>query len=56
MFVNSLFKDFLMNHGLKAPNGESTRDIVCIEFNYGSRSFQDEIRHLNRVASKFTKE
>ena len=45
-----------MNHGLKAPNGESTRDIVCIEFNYGSRSFQDEIRHLNRVASKFTKE
>ena len=56
MFVNSLFKDFLMNHGLKAPNGESTRDLVCIEFNYGSRSFQDEIRHLNRVASKFTKE
>ena len=56
MFVNSLFKDFLINHGLKAPNGESTRDIVCIEFNYGSRSFQDEIRHLNRVASKFTKE
>lgn len=56
MFVNSLFKDFLMNNGLKAPNGESTRDLVCIEFNYGSRSFQDEIRHLNRVASKFTKE
>ena len=42
MLTNSLFKDFMDKHGLKTWKGESTRDIICIEFKYGSRSYEDE--------------
>lgn len=50
MFVNSLFKDYLMENGLKVWKEESTRDIICLEFNFGSRSYQQEIDHLYKVA------
>ena len=50
MFVNSLFKDFLECNGLKDWKEESTRDIICIEFNYGSRSYRQELDHLYKVA------
>lgn len=50
MFVNSLFKDFICNNGLKDWNGESTRDIICLEFNFGTRNFDEEIAHLRKIA------
>lgn len=50
MFTNSLFKDYLVANGLSVWKEESTRDIVCLEFNYGSRSYQKELDHLHRVA------
>lgn len=50
MFANSLFCDYLTQNGLKTWNGEATRDIICLEFNYGSRSYQQELDHLHRVA------
>lgn len=50
MFSNSLFSDFLKEHGLKVWKEESTRDIVCLEFNFGSRSYENEIIHLNKIA------
>lgn len=50
MFTNSLFKDYLVEHGLKVWKEESTRDIICVEFNYGSRSYQMELEHLHKVA------
>lgn len=49
MLTNSLFLDFLMDNGLKLWKGESTRDVICIEFNYGSRSYKEEVAHLNRI-------
>lgn len=52
MFVNSLFCDYLKTHGLKIWKEESTRDIICLEFNYGTRSFEDEIQHLHKVAKQ----
>lgn len=52
MFTNSLFSDFLKDHGLKIWKEESTRDIICLEFNFGSRSYEDEIAHLNKIAKK----
>lgn len=51
MFTNSLFKDFLEENGLKSWKEESTRDIICLEFNYGSRSYQKELTHLHKVAT-----
>lgn len=49
MFANSLFSDFLKENGLKIWKNESTRDIICLEFNYGSRSYQKELEHLKKL-------
>ena len=50
MFVNSLFKDFMCGNKLKIWNGESTRDLICLEFNFGTRSYEDEIKHIRKIA------
>lgn len=50
MFVNSLFCDFLKENGLKIWKGESTRDLICLEFNFGSRSYKKELEHLASTA------
>ena len=52
MFTNSLFHDFLKENGLKVWKDESTRDIICLEFNFGSRSYEDEIKHLKELGRK----
>ena len=46
MLVNSLFLDFLTENGLKVWKDESTRDIVCLEFGYGTRSYEEERSHI----------
>lgn len=48
MFTNSLFCDFLLENGLSVWKGKSTRDIICLEFNYGTSSYDEEV-------NKFTK-
>ena len=59
MFTNNLLMYFLLENGLKVENGW-TRDIICIEFDYGSRSYEEEIEHLNRLIKnenkKYTEE
>lgn len=52
MLTNSLFLDFLLKNGLDVYKGESTRDIICLEFNYGTRSYKKEVDHLNTTARK----
>lgn len=52
MLTNSLFLDFMKENGLKIYKGVSTRDIICIDFQYGSRTFKEEIRHLKELAAK----
>ena len=52
MLTNSLFLDYMKANGLKIYKEVSTRDIICIDFQYGSRTFKDEIRHLKDMASK----
>lgn len=51
MLTNSLFLDFLKENGLQIKNEESTRDIICLEFNYGTRSYRQEIDHLHKTAT-----
>ena len=48
MLTNSLFKDYMVAHGLNIWKEESTRDIICIDFSYGSRSYEEEVKHLNK--------
>lgn len=52
MLTNSLFSDFMIKNGLSVWNNESTRDIICIDFKYGSRSYNDEIKHIKKIAQK----
>lgn len=56
MFVNSLFKDYLQENGLSSWNDKTTRDIICLEFNFGSRSYRQELDHLYKVALSAQKE
>lgn len=55
MFSNSLFLDFLMENGLKVNNG-STRDIIDLDFNYSSKSYEEEIKKLNRLLEQAKQE
>nr|MDE6853040.1 hypothetical protein [Lachnospiraceae bacterium] len=52
MFTNSLFLDYLKEQGLKIQKDNSTRDIICLEFHYGSRSYEEEQKHLITIARK----
>ena len=56
MLTNSLFSDFLKENGLNIWNGESTRDIICIEFNYGTRSYDDELKNFNKIIKDIQKD
>lgn len=54
MFTLSLFNDFVTENGLELATKESTRDIICLGFNYGTRSFEEEIAHLDKLIRKAT--
>lgn len=49
MLTNSLFLDFLYKIGINVWKGESTRDVICIEFNYGSRNYDEEKAHIQSL-------
>ena len=49
MLTNSLFLDFLMEHGLNTYKDKSTRDVICIEFGYGGSSYK---RQQNKLKKK----
>lgn len=53
MFNNSLFSLFLRRNGMKLHKGmhekESTRDLICLDFDFGSRSYQEELKRLTAL-------
>lgn len=57
MFNKSLFYHYLINendleNSMMKVRNERTNDIVCFEFNYGSRSYIDEKEHLSKLIEK----
>lgn len=56
MLTNSLFSDFMVSNGLNVWKGESTRDIICIEFDYGVRDYQGEINNFDNIIKKIDKD
>lgn len=48
MLTNSLFKDFLDENGLNVYKESSTRDIICVEFNYGSASYKEQLNKMQK--------
>ena len=55
-FADSLFLDYLLENGLDVWHGKSTRDIICLEFNYGTRSYADESEHLKKLSKTARRE
>lgn len=52
MLNNSLFSNYMLSHGMTAYKGESTRDIICLDFDFGSRSFSEEVAHINSLIAQ----
>ena len=52
MLVNSLFLDYLKDNGLSIWKEESTRDVICLEFNFGVSSYEEEIKKLDNKIKK----
>ena len=52
MLNNSLFLYYMMEHGLDIYKGESTRSIICLSFDFGSRSYEDEHKRLTKLIDK----
>ena len=53
MFSNSLFSDYIIQNGLNVWNDTSTRDIICLDFDFGSRSYEEEMDHLLKQFGPF---
>lgn len=52
MFNNSLFSNYIINKGLSVYKGESTRDIVCLEFDFGSKSYEEKVQQIETLIKK----
>lgn len=59
MFTNNLLLNFLKENGLKIDKGW-TKDIIGLNFDYGSRSYEEEKTHLEKLLTneegKYTEE
>ena len=53
MLTHSLFTDFICDNGLEEYNG-ATRDIIGINFDFGSRSYEDERKHVEKLLKSVT--
>ena len=49
MLTNSLFLDFLQNNGLKVSKNGFTRDVICVQFDYGSDSYEMALSKIDKA-------
>ena len=53
MLHHSLFTGWLRKNGMKTDKrDESTRDIICMDFQFGLRSYKEEMDHLKQMRKK----
>lgn len=48
MLCNSLFLDYMKKHGLDIYRDTSTRDVIVLDFKYGTRSYEQEKAHIKK--------
>lgn len=53
MFSNSLFSNYIKANGMNVWKNESTRDIICLDFDFGSRTYEEEMEHLEEQFGDF---
>lgn len=49
MLANSLFSYFLQDNGLKVSKDNRTRDIICLQFDFGTKSYEEAIKGLDTL-------
>lgn len=49
MITNSLFLDYMKKQGLDIWKDSFTKDIICVNFNYGLSSAQDELKNVKNA-------
>lgn len=52
ILTNSLFLDFLKSNGLKIHRGSTTRQVIGVTFDYGTRSYDEEHKHLEKLIAE----
>ena len=52
MFTNNLLSYYLVENGLKVSKDGRTRDIICINFDFGSKSYEETKQKLEGVVLK----
>ena len=45
----SLFLDFLLKEGFRVWKGKSSRDIIGLNFDFGTRSYEEELKHVRKM-------
>ena len=55
MLCNSLFLDYMKKHGLEAYKDTSTRDVIVLDFKYGTRSYEQEKAHIKKCIKETEK-
>lgn len=49
MWTNSLFLDYMIANGLNVYKDKATRDLIGVCCDYGSRSYEEEVAHLEKA-------
>lgn len=49
MLNNSLFYYYMRDHGLQVYKEQSTRDIICLKFDFGSKSYKQERKRVEKL-------
>ena len=52
MLNNSLFSEYLKKNGLKIYKEETTRDVICLDFDFGSLSFDEDLKRIKSIFEK----
>ena len=42
----------MLENGMTTYKGDSTRDIICLDFDFGSRSYEEEYAHVKKMVDK----
>ena len=52
MLCNSLFLDYMKKHGLKIHKDDATRDVIVLDFKYGTRSYEQDVAHIKQCKKR----
>lgn len=52
MFTNNLLSYYLQDNGLRVSKDNRTRDIICLEFDFGTKSYGEAVKNLEDAINK----